>query len=1695
MDKSPKPFHEKNLVEDENFNDDDDENDFQKQFRKRAQQSNTYNDYQNSDEEEEEEEGIPLGSLEEIEERAPEEEESVVSSKRNKTKTHSKYKDVILGLRKIFKYKNCLYFFFTYWRKLLNNTSVTNFKKFRAKTKISNNSTNSFSNSNKNSLKKNSNVNNVPGRKKVKIPKKNKKIISNEMKNKLQKILSLKQKYIYKKYFYLWYDNVCSSDEDEDYISNENNYIYNNKINNIKEYTNNFPTYERKELNVKSENSPKPQTKKIAFRIAPQNVEKKNNISPRINQKKYSKLRAIIEDIDEILDIRQCFDKWIDALNSSRIFLYDGNYAYNEIGKDYSKENYWKYSNNDDDYDNYESDEEEENYYYGKNYINNNNFHTRNNKYENYKSNINSSIDNSNTIPNDTNNNFYKNNKSDNDSSIIENSNINSNINNIQNKNYKSNNNSSSIDNSSIRNNKNKIKTKNNKTINNSNTFDKTKSKKNTQNNIKNKNNRSNNNSNSFDNSTTKNIKNKNKKNRKLNKNLPQIDTDSISIDLSKLNASLNDTNTVKIGENEYIHFYATDNEADVAPNSYVLINGENVPLSEPLNGNKVNVKSVVIEDEPEKVIKKKSYKSTKKPEIKESKTRIKTITKNENDEIEDSGFIEYNTQIIDQPLEISEIVTSKTKVISETILLDENALNPSDEEYIKNAIPKIVVQNNGIGALEYNISVPEKTITTHKKETMISTNPKLFDLNKNKTTKKNYNLDFINIINKHEKCRMQRVNLINIPLFKKKKMKPKILNNLIKLIQLIKIKACLDNPLMKYFDKWFNNTFKTIDNNDISITNNNISLTSFSKNDISNTENSHAKTVNGIEFLIQDKNKNINDIILTIDPKTNELILQEPKKFENLNNTNGSIDVKNESSDFADFRKSLSNDNFSSRKKNKIVDKYSLKSNKKSNKSEYDDDMNLTQDDKFSDEDIKDKKLKHKIQKYKKAMHLLRKAIKMVHKRRKNNFKEKLRLKECFLKWKSIANGGIVAKKSIKNKTKNKLRTIFKIYEKQKYYWEKITMGKFFNIWKNRIYELQKEKNAEKLEESESTINIDNKKIYRSNKNNKNNSNNNNKSLTNKRMLTIIKKLKNIVEKKIKKNKEKLKKYLNKWKINANNNKINISTLRPKETRSKTNCNLMELIPICVTCNNNNNSYSEKNIASKSYDRSSMKELNINKENKIVENKVVKQKKCYFKFTKNANNNIITITNGEDKNFITNCNGENNINHNKNNNTLEKEKSDLNNDDSFFYTTMKNADKKVENIISKKLIPLFEKINKHNLLFLYFNKWHSLIQENSILDSTIKKSNTQIQSYNENGANISDSINMNSSEEKAKSFNQKLLGNKSNASKKMIIVENELISERERSLTPSKKKDKKNNNKIDASESENNKENNNNEEFDFNLENGDNANNENNENKEKTKKGNVINKNAKINTTKNTKKLQKNEKNVKTEKTVKNEKNVKVEKKNLSNIKNNTTKKLILPKTKILEELSSSCMEEPSEAFTIKTSNNVFPEVKLNIKQAIYEKSMKNNLVMNKNINLINDNNYMIAEIENNYLCILKKHDLILSAYRIFYLYYILHNNIELYKIKFVFRYWKKKCLPNSINRIHLKSFCRNKKHCVGCCCNNKCFDNCECYNKLKKFKDFVFKYPLIKDINPLKFYFKKWKKGKHKVKTKGKKKKTENK
>ena len=182
----------------------------------------------NEEEEEEEEEEIDYGGdLEEIEERAPDEEESVITSVHSKTKV-KRTNDILFALRKIIRYKNIFFRYFIRWYNAVDINAPTNeYKKIRKEKKLSNN----LNSIKKNVVNANQNINmielknpiyEVSSEEKIEEPK-------SDVKTNLKNFIELKgtKKTILKKYYDIWYNLVFNQENSMDSNNNDQNeYIF-----------------------------------------------------------------------------------------------------------------------------------------------------------------------------------------------------------------------------------------------------------------------------------------------------------------------------------------------------------------------------------------------------------------------------------------------------------------------------------------------------------------------------------------------------------------------------------------------------------------------------------------------------------------------------------------------------------------------------------------------------------------------------------------------------------------------------------------------------------------------------------------------------------------------------------------------------------------------------------------------------------------------------------------------------------------------------------------------------------------------------------------------------------------------------------------------------------------------------------------------------------------------------------------------------------------------------------------------------------------------------------------------------------------------------------------------------------------------------------------------------------------------------
>ena len=192
-----------------------------------------YSDIQNEEknryEEEEDEVNDYRGDLEEIEERAADEEESVITSVQSKAR-QKRTNDILFALRKIFKYKNIFFRYFIRWYNAVDiNAPANEYKKMRKGKKITPNSINNLSGK-KNSGNLSSSLNNsnnsklknpiyeVPSEEKI-----------DDAKTNLKNFIEFKgnKRSILKKYYDIWYNLTFNQANDSDSNNNEQNeYIF-----------------------------------------------------------------------------------------------------------------------------------------------------------------------------------------------------------------------------------------------------------------------------------------------------------------------------------------------------------------------------------------------------------------------------------------------------------------------------------------------------------------------------------------------------------------------------------------------------------------------------------------------------------------------------------------------------------------------------------------------------------------------------------------------------------------------------------------------------------------------------------------------------------------------------------------------------------------------------------------------------------------------------------------------------------------------------------------------------------------------------------------------------------------------------------------------------------------------------------------------------------------------------------------------------------------------------------------------------------------------------------------------------------------------------------------------------------------------------------------------------------------------------
>ena len=254
-----------------------------------------YSDIQNEDknryEEEEDEVNDYRGDLEEIEERAADEEESVITSVQSKAR-QKRTNDILFALRKIIKYKNIFFRYFIRWYNAVDiNTPVNEYKKMRKGKKITTNNINNLSGkknsgnlstslNNSNNSKLKNPIYEVPSEEKI-----------DDAKTNLKNFIEFKgnKRSILKKYYDIWYNLTFNQTNiDSDSNNNEQNeYIF---------------TYHGKYRNASSDNGSKQNlaNENIFERYNDSNQEEKHYDDESEDEEFNSRTNIINRSIDNI---------------------------------------------------------------------------------------------------------------------------------------------------------------------------------------------------------------------------------------------------------------------------------------------------------------------------------------------------------------------------------------------------------------------------------------------------------------------------------------------------------------------------------------------------------------------------------------------------------------------------------------------------------------------------------------------------------------------------------------------------------------------------------------------------------------------------------------------------------------------------------------------------------------------------------------------------------------------------------------------------------------------------------------------------------------------------------------------------------------------------------------------------------------------------------------------------------------------------------------------------------------------------------------------------------------------------------------------------------------------------------------------------------------------------------------------------
>ena len=484
--------------------------------------------------------------------------------------------------------------------------------------------------------------------------------------------------------------------------------------------------------------------------------------------------------------------------------------------------------------------------------------------------------------------------------------------------------------------------------------------------------------------------------------------------------------------------------------------------------------------------------------------------------------------------------------------------------------------------------------------------NKKLKNVSKTKNKKESsiINPDYQNIINRHNKDKslryknylykikrtleIDRISLTNI--------KSEILaeKNNKKLINVLNIKKCHEDKLMNYFDKWFERTYMP--------------------------EKKHKKVVKKIK-----KKKHVNKKLSDLDDTKNEITSSNEK--------NSDFKDKSDDSQVKSFRledpfKKMMKKKKNSRKNKNLNLTMQLssgnihkKSYKKIIKTSFDmkDNEELSRRNsqhfkirnpfnrlnKGNNEEEINKKYKYKIIR---GIYILSKIFKdNQNSEEKNKFKKWIN--QAYDKMKKT--GDIPKKNSSENNIKHRKKNGKKHSGKLKLK-KVIDMVAQSQNHKSKIMYFNKWKNNNPLDETFQTFG---KEV--SNKNEDSEElNQKYKSIKNEQ--EINSKLKDIINKKIIKINDIKKAYLEKWINNKNKEKVSKNTIEEESS---------------VTMSSNLSNINKKDEESSfsgyiiDYAKNNMlREININKVNKVVQNKVEKQEKCFLEIVSKPNNNNFQV-------------------------------------------------------------------------------------------------------------------------------------------------------------------------------------------------------------------------------------------------------------------------------------------------------------------------------------------------------------------------------------------------------------------------------------------------------------------------------------